>query len=318
MLSFAFRQVMEFNQNRIHRIFQLIRLMKVPPFRTKEQLGESVGCTVRSIYRYIHLLEDLGFVVKDDLEGRLWLEGGDVHGGLTPNEIEFVVQILTASAPNHALATSIVRKLSAEEQTDTTSESIAEASHMRVLEQCTAAIENRLQLVLVGYASAHSGSIRDRLVEPVSFVHNYQSLSAFEVISGQMKLFKLHRVADAVMTTQPFEHENAHLQMQTDCFGFAWRADQPARFIEMHLSLRAGLVLQEEHPRTKDYISPSSDAEGFDIRVPVADYRAPGRFVKGWGAADAVARGDEGFLAFLVSKPASTPAGDSPPTALDS
>ena len=102
--------------------------------------------------------------------------------------------------------------------------------------------------------------------------------------------------------------------MQTDCFGFAWRADQPARFIEMHLSLRAGLVLQEEHPRTKDYISPSSVAEGFDIRVPVADYRAPGRFVKGWGAADAVARGDEGFLAFL----ASTPAGDNPPTALDS
>lgn len=291
---------MEFNQNRIHRVFQLIKMMKTPPFRTKEQLATSLGCTVRSVYRYMHLLENLGFEVRPDEEGRLMLEGGDLHGGLTPSEVDFCVQILKASAADHPVAESIIRKLRGNGEQTSAPQAIAEASKARVLEQCTQAIARRRQLVLVAYASANTGSIRDRLVEPVNFTHNYRSLSAFEVSTGEMKLFKLDRVADAVLTDHSFAHANQHTNVQADAFGFAWRADQPARAISMRLTLRAGLVLKEEYPLTADHLIPLPEGDGFEIQVPVADYRAPRRFLLGWGN-DVEPTGDAGFLDFIAS-----------------
>ena len=296
---------MEFNQNRIHRVFQLIRLLKSRPLRTKEQLAESVGCTVRSIYRYFHLLEDLGFNVRTNSSGQVYIATEELPSGLTARESEFIAQVLSTTATNHPMTGSIIRKIRGQDDDYTTSGQIAQANATRILEKCTDALGDRRQLVLLGYASAHSESVKDRLVEPVNFTDNYRSLGAYEVETGAMKLFKLDRVTDAYVTDRAFSYEAHHVPMHADCFGFAFRADMPARSVHCRLSLRAGLVLKDEYPDTLVHLVSLPGAAGYQFNAPVADFRAPKRFIQGWGA-DVEVLGDEEFLAFMETKPPHT------------
>lgn len=293
---------MAYNQNRIYRVFQLIKLMRTPPYRTKEQLAASIGCTLRSIYRYLELLEDLGFELQSDGEGRMQVVGGTLPEGLTMQETAFLIQLLQSAAPGHPMGLAILEKLQLEESgRQVSAGQIASASKARTMEQCGEAIANRKQLTLVGYASAHSGDIRDRLVEPVNFTEDFQHLSAFEVASGMMKLFKIDRITDAVVMPDSFAHAQSHVSVQSDCFGFAWRADQDARAVHLQLTLRAGLVLREEYPRAAEHLTETKD--GMVFHAAVADYRAPGRFVRGW-AGEVTALGDEGLLAHLAAESA--------------
>lgn len=301
------RQQMEFNQNRIHRVFQLIKLLKSRPLRTKEQLAESVGCTVRSIYRYFHLLEDLGFKVRTNSSGQVYIASEERPAGLTARESEFIAQILSTTAANHPMTGSIIRKVRGQDDDYTTSGQIAQANATRILEKCTDAMSERRQLVLLGYASAHSESVKDRLVEPVNFTDNYRSLGAYEVETGAMKLFKLDRVTDAFVSDKAFSYEAHHVPMHADCFGFAFRSDMPARSVHCRLSLRAGLVLKDEYPDTLVHLVPLPDAAGYEFKAPVADFRAPKRFIQGWGP-EVEVLGDEDFLDFMEAKPPRPPA----------
>lgn len=52
--------------NTAHRVFQLISLMSETPRQTREQLAVGLGCTVRFIYRYRQVLEEVGYSIFAD------------------------------------------------------------------------------------------------------------------------------------------------------------------------------------------------------------------------------------------------------------
>ena len=50
-------------QQKLLRLFKLIRLLKQRPGKTIHQLAQSLGITVRTMYRYLVLLEEVGYEI---------------------------------------------------------------------------------------------------------------------------------------------------------------------------------------------------------------------------------------------------------------
>jgi predicted DNA-binding transcriptional regulator YafY len=62
-----------YNQHRIYRVFQLINQLQAGPARSSGSLAKMLGVTVRSVYRYLDLLDQLGFRVEKDAHGKFFL-----------------------------------------------------------------------------------------------------------------------------------------------------------------------------------------------------------------------------------------------------
>ena len=62
-----------YNQHRIYRVFQLISQLKAGPAKSPGSLAKMLGVTVRSVYRYLDLLEQSGFQVEKDAHGKFFL-----------------------------------------------------------------------------------------------------------------------------------------------------------------------------------------------------------------------------------------------------
>jgi predicted DNA-binding transcriptional regulator YafY len=62
-----------YNQHRIYRVFQLINQLQAGPGKSSGSLAKMLGVTVRSVYRYLDLLEQLGFRVEKDAHGKFFL-----------------------------------------------------------------------------------------------------------------------------------------------------------------------------------------------------------------------------------------------------
>jgi predicted DNA-binding transcriptional regulator YafY len=146
----------------------------------------------------------------------------------------------------------------------------------KFVEQLAEAIKNKQQVVLQNYHSANSNDIRDRLVEPIHFGDDYQSVMALDTRDKTCKQFKLDRIGELVATDTPFAFESLHQKTQTDIFGFTGDA---ALWVTLHLSLRAFLLLREEYPLSVPYTEKLEDAYRF--HGPVASYEGIGRFVLG-------------------------------------
>lgn len=61
------------NQHRLYRVFQLIKELQSGEKKTYQNLSKKLGITVRSVYRYLELLEEVGLKVEKDSYGKLFL-----------------------------------------------------------------------------------------------------------------------------------------------------------------------------------------------------------------------------------------------------
>ena len=62
------------NQHKILRVLQLITLLKAKPAKSIPYLTEILKSSGRTVYRYLDLLEELGFEIRRDKESRVFIE----------------------------------------------------------------------------------------------------------------------------------------------------------------------------------------------------------------------------------------------------
>lgn len=70
------------NHPRIRRIILLVDALRTEPPKTITALAKHIGVSQRSVYRYLALLKELGFMVEPDEHGRPVLIGEDPFKGL--------------------------------------------------------------------------------------------------------------------------------------------------------------------------------------------------------------------------------------------
>jgi predicted DNA-binding transcriptional regulator YafY len=110
---------------------------------------------------------------------------------------------------------------------------------------------NKKQVWLKDYYSLKSDTVSDRLVEPVGFTADYEHIHAFELESRSMKMFKVERIGEVVLTSEGWKYTAQHELPEQALFGFTGKGKF---FIKLKLSKKAYQLMVEEHPNARPFI----------------------------------------------------------------
>lgn len=271
-----------FNQNRVYRLFQLINFLKARPPKSLRSIELFLNTSVRTVYRYIDLLKDLGFVVEKDANNKIFIVAAPELDLIpfTVQEADYIKKLVLSAGKDNQLAQSVLQKVQQSSEIELGAESLFKAHLAKIVEQISLAIVDGKQLLIKGYSSANSQSISDRIVEPTCFTENYDSISAYEIKTGLNKYFNIERMASVEVLETSMLHEEHHEFYKPDIFGFQGKSMN--KEIELQMSMRASLLLKEEYPMSAAFIKPIPDTGKYHFKANVQSFKGPKRFVMGF------------------------------------
>ena len=272
------------DQPKLERMLKLMKLMTGNVNYTVNDLAERLDTSYRSIYRYIETFKDAGFVVQK-LDGGVYKLGKEsryfkeisqlVH--FTDEEAHIVNQLIEALDDTNSLKQNLRRKLTTVYNCTSMASSIVRGKNASNVNRLLEAIEERRQVVLVDYASSHTGVVRNRLVEPFGFTTNYVQAWCYEPESGMNKLFKVSRIGSVEVLDVEWQSEAEHAEGYIDIFrmtGFEQHR------VQLRLGMLARNLLIEEYPLAERDIVSLGD-KSWLLDTMVCNYLGVGRFVMG-------------------------------------
>lgn len=280
---------------------QLISLLKTKPTKTIRHLAEVIESTERTVYRYLDLLEEVGFHIGRDAHHRVFIESGEEVPGLsfTAEECNLLRQLLETAAKKSKFKDGILKKLAIHSESHLSANHLLKAHLGKIIEQLSLAIQQQRQVIIRKYQSINSDTISDRLVEPICFTDNFESLAAYEVKTGKNKYFNVERISTVEVRKQPFAHLAAHKFSKPDVFGFSENGNKHR--IDLLMSLRVAVLLREEYPMTAPFIKPVVKSGKYRFSATVNDFKPISRFVLGFPEDITVVESQE-FKAHLKSR----------------
>ena len=251
---------------------------------TVEELAERLDTSYRSIYRYIDTFKEVGFVVHKE-EGGVYRLGKEspyfkdisqlIH--FTDEEAHIVNQLIGALDDTNMLKQNLRRKLSSVYHCTSLANSIVKGKNAENVNRIVEAIEEHHQVVLHDYSSSHTGSKRNRQVEPIAFTTNYVQIWCYDLSDGKTKLFNTARIGSVEMLDSEWEHEAEHRCGYIDIF-------RNMGFEQMRVQLRLGVMahnlLIEEYPLSERDLTQLDDTHWL-LDTQVCNYAGVGRFVMG-------------------------------------
>jgi predicted DNA-binding transcriptional regulator YafY len=191
-------------------------------------------------------------------------------------ETRLLRKLILAGTNENPLKNLLLKKLSLNSEIDSMPRLFVKARLGKFVDQLAGAIKQKRQVILKNYHSANSNEIRDRLVEPIHFGDNYQSIIALDTEDKICKQFKLDRIGDIIELPRGFQFEALHKKNQTDIFGMTGDSNM---WITLHLSLRAYLLLREEYPLSIPFTEKTE--QYYYFHGPVSNLEGVSRFVLG-------------------------------------
>jgi predicted DNA-binding transcriptional regulator YafY len=285
-------------QAKLLRLFQIIGVLKAGHW-TIRQLAERFDTSERTIYRYINLLEEVDFLIEKDFDNRYFIitsEDDPSQAQFSVEETRLMKKLIQSGTSDNPLKNLLLKKLSLNSELDSMPRLFLKARLGKFVDQLAEAIRDKKQVVLKNYHSAHSNEIRDRLVEPIHFGDNYQSIMALDTADKVCKQFKLDRIGEVIAMDKSFLFEALHKKHQTDIFGFTGDA---STWITLELTMRAYLLMREEYPLAVPFLT--QEDGHYVFQGPVATFEGVGRFTL--GLIDEIrVTGPESFISFLKNK----------------
>jgi predicted DNA-binding transcriptional regulator YafY len=285
-------------QAKLLRLFQIIAVLKGGHW-TIRQLAERFDTSERTVYRYINLLEEVDFIIEKDFDNRYFIITSDddpSQSQFSVEETRLMKKLIQTGTEDNPLKNLLLKKLSLNSELDSMPRLFVKARLGKLVDELAEAMKRKSQVVLKNYHSAHSNEIRDRLVEPIHFGDNYQSVMALDPLDKLCKQFKLDRIGEVLTLNKPFAFESLHQKKQTDIFGFNGDA---GTWVTLQLTLRAYLLLREEFPLSLPYLSKQEDHYLF--HGPVTNFEGVGRFTLGL-IDEITIKSPETLIAFLENK----------------
>lgn len=282
------------SQQKLLRIFRLIRLLNTRPYKTVPQLGAILETTTRSVYRYLDFLEEVGYLIDKDEQHRYFImHEADLKRDnlLDPDEAYYIQDTLQQVAPDHPLVEQITAKLNKIQTQIPNAQKLASVQAYKNVQKLTEAIHLGNRVWLRNYHSTSSQKISDRKVEPIHFDEDYTYLIAYEIKAGQQRQYKIERIESVEITMESISTQ--HQALPVDLFGFS---GEVRGVVELNLSPLAYRLLIEERPGAKAFIEPQGAR--FVLKIPVRNWKGIGRFVLGLPGEINVIK-PESFLQFL-------------------
>lgn len=273
------------DQPKIERVLRLMMMLTSNNRYTIEELSDKLETSPRTIYRYLDTFKEAGFVVSKrgqyfrlDKKSRYFKDISQlVH--FTEEEAYILNSAIESLDPTNAIKQNLKAKLASVYDFKMLAECVVKGENARNVNSIIEAIENKKQIILHNYTSAHSKKVSDRIVEPLSFTTNYIQVWAYEVSSGKNKLFKLSRIGKVEILDKDWEFEQEHKEGLMDLFRINSFEQIP---VKLKLGLRAASLLVEEYPLGEKFLYPLPDDQShFILDTWVCGYEGIGRFVLG-------------------------------------
>lgn len=273
------------DQPKIERMLRLMMLLTANNRYTVEELSSKLDTSVRTIYRYIDTFKEAGFLINKsgdyfriDKRSKYFKDISQlVH--FTEEEAYILNSAIESIDPTNTIKQNLKAKLASVYDFKMLAECVVKGENARNVNSIIEAIENKKQIILHNYTSAHSKNVSDRLVEPLSFTTNYIQVWAYEVSSGKNKLFKLSRIGSVEVLEKDWEFESEHKEGLMDLFRINSFEQIP---VKLKLGLRAASLLVEEYPLGEKYLSPDPDSPAhYILETNICGYEGVGRFVLG-------------------------------------
>jgi len=266
-------------QAKLLRLFQIIAVLKTGRWPVKN-LAARFDASERTIYRYVTLLEEAGILIEKDFANQWFIHSAEDEPGkseFTVEEMKLIRKLIQTEIDHNPLKDLLLRKLSFHSELDKVPRIIVRARRGKLVEQIAQGIRLKKQLILKSYHSANSNEVADRLIEPIEFGDNYQTVIALDTKDKLSKQFKLDRIGEIVETDKSFQFEEKHQKSTSDIFGMTGTADT---WITLKLKMRAYLLLREEYPLSLPYLEKKEDGY-FQFHGPVNNFDGVSRFALG-------------------------------------
>ena len=286
--------------DKLERELGLLLLLTENRHYDVETLCRRLAISRRMFYYYLESFRDWGFIVEKS--GRCYsidrespyLKRLFETINFTEEEALTLLSILNKVGEENALAQRIRYKLNRFYDFHILDNPALRERVAHCVSVLYDAIKRKRVVKIMDYASPHSDTVSDRVVEPFLLFNDNNDVRCHELSSGQNKTFKLSRMRDVIMLDLSWSHEARHKQVFTDIFMFSGEERFP---VAVRLDRLAYQVFVEEYPRATHAVTPEDSAH-YVLRTEVVSYRGIGRFVL--GLYDHVeVLGDEGFQAYV-------------------
>jgi len=286
--------------DKLERELDLLLLLTENRHYDVETLCQRLAISRRMFYYYLESFRDWGFIVEKS--GRCYsidrespyLKRLFETINFTEEEALTMLSILNKVGEENALAQRIRYKLNRFYDFHILDNPALRERVAHCVSVLYDAIKRKRVVKIMDYASPHSDTVSDRVVEPFLLLNDNNDVRCHELSSGENKTFKLSRMRDVIMLDLSWSHEARHKQVFTDIFMFSGEERFP---VAVRLDRLAYQVFVEEYPRATHAVTPEDSAH-YVLRTEVVSYRGIGRFVL--GLYDHVeVLGDEGFQAYV-------------------
>lgn len=285
----------QIEQQKILRVFKLINLLQSTIGKPVHRLAELLETDERTIYRYFKLLEALGFVVVKEFskykiqERPDYLPSSSTYSTFSQEENLWLKGLIESQGKGNLLKDSVLQKLQLKSEVKQGTEQLFKANLGRFVDTIAQAIAGKKRIWLKEYYSLSSDTVSDRLVEPVGFSTDYESIHAFEVESKSMKVFKIERIGDVVGSSEGWKFESKHELPEQALFGFSGKRNF---HVKLKLSKKAYQLMQEEHPNAIPFMQVKNRNQYY-FDGEISQLPGLGRFILGLPGEVKVEEGEE-------------------------
>jgi proteasome accessory factor C len=287
-------------QQKILRVFRLIQILAGKQGKTVKQLQTILEVSQSTVYKYINLLAELGYLVEKDMNDTYFIFEPDRSMPLfIEEEIQFLQHCLSGLPNNNPYKISLSKKIQLNGLLIPTAQELKQRMYARLILQINEAITNGHWITLCKYQSAESSISEDRIVLPKKIDPENGQLTAFDVKRNAVRMFKIHRITKIEYAETPAQPINPEILTPVDLFGLT--GPLPIK-VELLLSQRAKHLLEEEYPAAGSSIMPE-DNTLFPYRYTdeVRDFKGIGRFILGLPGETKIISPVE-FIAYLLER----------------
>ncbi len=271
------------DQPKIERMLRLMKMLTANTLYTVDDVAERLGMSRRTVYRYIDTFREAGFVIKKS-GNRIRLDKESPHFKdisqlvhFTEEEAAILKRAIESIDDTNLLKQNLKRKLYSVYDNKILADIVVRGDNATTVRRLIEAIEQRRQVVLRDYRSAHGGAVRDRRVEPFAFTANYVQAWCYDIESDSCKLFKLSRIGSVALLDDEWRNADRHVEGFIDIFRMNGDRRRPVR---LRLGLMARNLLIEEYPLAEKHLT-AADEQCWILDTEVADYAGVARFVAG-------------------------------------
>jgi predicted DNA-binding transcriptional regulator YafY len=267
-------------QEKIRRVLRLIQLLSKRPGKTIKELALLLDITTRTVYRYIQLLEEIGYLIDKNTNNAYFLfeEIKTNSTQFETEEVSILQSLISTLEDENPLKESIHKKVFLSSTLIPLAEDLIDRHQAKIVHRLNVAIEQKVRVNLIRYQSATSDLVQNRLIEPLQLVKGNTQLCAYDIEKEAIRHFKIKRMEDVEVTSDKNTFDSNI--NQTDIFGFT----SPESFtVKLLLSKRAYRLLIEEFPESRSYVGQSNIDihKPFQLITTVHHYTGIGRFILG-------------------------------------